>query len=100
MNPTIEIKKPRRDEEGAFCSHECGVSRSECPCAVKRDSPNKFRYYLIPGPNCPGPGHYRLIDEELLGLFLSWMESSNEDIAVIDLKYRIDVLGLGRKDKV
>jgi hypothetical protein len=103
MTPTIEIKPPMSDIEGDYCSPRCGVNRSECPYAIRRDSPNKFTYYLQPGPDCPGPGRYRLIDEakieELCKIIGTWTTPVDIAVPVRILNNWITAAGLGRKEK-
>ena len=59
MNTTIEIKHAVRDENKSC--YECTVHWGKCRMAKKVEVGQLA--FIIPGPDCPGPGRYRLIDE-------------------------------------
>jgi hypothetical protein len=86
MNPTIEIKHT----PGGHCSPDCSIYRRTCKL---NDN------YFTPGPDCPGPGRYRLIDEVAIEeLWDEWVDclegQDKEQVTMI-----LTAAGLGRKDE-
>jgi hypothetical protein len=95
MIPTIEIKLFR----GA-CSPECSAAKfteQGAMCFLKCTKGTGL--VMAPGPDCPGPGKHRLVNEEKIEKLWITIQSflGNLDWSLHNIERELDNAGLGRK---
>jgi hypothetical protein len=106
----IEIPKARStDSDSLPCHNDCPLGPLDCPLQkyVDDGTPEYPNYgHNEPGPECPGPGRYRLVDEaaieELRRNFLLHLKQDRDrtlEFTVNTIRELFDAAGLGRKDE-